>query len=94
MFKPITPVSLNSNTFTPIVVPAYESLRTFITQCDSDIDVDLSDNMSGGTIFTMKSGTSLKFSLKPFINDGDINFTLFYAKSASSTPKIQVIQIN
>lgn len=91
MFKPLSPVALNNSTLVAIQVDANVSEVTFLLQCDAAIDVSLSDTLAGTNVWTLKSGSALAISVTPNVQEG--KFTLCYAKSASATPNLQILQV-
>jgi hypothetical protein len=92
MFKPQAEVTLNASTYTAIPVDAYSVEKTFLLQCDSAIDVYLSDTLAGSKKITLKSGTSMAIASVPANQDGA--YILLYAKAASATPKLQIVLLD
>jgi hypothetical protein len=86
-------VALNASTFVAVPVPMNEGIKTFILQCASAIDVNLANDSAGTDVFTLKSGSYLAVSTAPS-KPGAASFTLCYAKAASSTPNLQIIQVD
>jgi len=90
--KTLPVVALNASTFSAIIVPMNEGVKTYILQCSAAIDVSLANDSAGTDIFTLKSGSSLAVSTSP-CKPGSSSFTLIYAKAASSTPNMQILQV-
>lgn len=94
MLNVLTPIALNSSTFTAITVPLNSAEKTYILQCDAAVDVSLANEASATTkVFTLKSGNSLAVRVVPVNPQGTI-YTLCYAKSASVTPNMQILQVD
>lgn len=92
MLKPLATVALNNSTYTAITLAKDVRTKTVFLQCDSAIDVNISDTLAGTLFWTVKSGSFLTFQVAPNVQEGV--YTLCYAKSASSTPNLQVLQVD
>ncbi len=90
--KPLTVVALNSSTFVPITCPAFGGPKTFVLQLDAAIACNISDTLAGTNVFTIPASQSLAFVCVPEVQEG--SFILCYAKAASSTPNMQILQID
>lgn len=86
-------IALNASSFVPVLVPMNEGEKTFVLQCDAAIDVSLANDSAGTDLFTIKSGSSLAVSLAPS-KPGQASFTICYAKAASATPNMQILQVD
>lgn len=91
--KTLPVIALNASTFTAITVPMNEGEKTFVLQCDAAIDVSLANDSAGTDLFTLKSGSSLAAAVAPS-KPGSTSFTLCYAKAASGTPNMQILQVD
>ena len=91
--KVLPVVALNASTFVAISVPMNEGEKTYVLQCDANIDVSLANDSAGTDLFTLKAGSSLAVSSAPS-KPGSTTFTLFYAKAASATPNMQILLVD
>lgn len=87
-------VALNASTFVAITVPVNAGAKTFLLQCSGAIDVSLANDVAGTDVFTLKSGGVLAFEIVPAAAGVATTFTLCWAKAASSTPNMQILQLD